>query len=210
MSRLIAPYLEAGDTLDTSQQTFLESVETVSAGLTSGNLRDECIGTVHLALSNDPIYEYVGRMQHTGPTYTHSGTTYTLVDQGSNPAKKSSINKTLNEGDVLELTASVLCGEPTLGNYTTDEYAFRFYITYNTSTTTAIGPHFVYSMQRAFNPVTTNTDRIDHQRVLARWVYIHTGSSITLNSAELRCVLFHTSNDIDLAMFNLDVKISYH
>lgn len=215
VTRLVVPYLEAGDTLDSgNQNSFLGAAAVMSSDISDYNLRQEAINYEHLDLTDHPIITFTDYMQYSGAGYTFSSDTPATVDAtGSAPCEITGINTVLHTGDVVRIYANVLSGavdRPAPGP--NDEYLFQFRSTV-TAGSTNFGPRFVYSMSGCNTDNNTGNhdiDDIEHQRHMMGYTYIHNGATTTLDTIALRVVLADGANSLFIFKYNLLVQIWKH
>lgn len=203
--------LEPGDTLSaTTLQTYLESVEDISADIGRVNIRDEAVGVAHLSYSSDPVCAFIDSMKYNNAGYSETSTSFVVVGAASTPCSITGINTTIDEGDVVEMYASVLTGDTTLGDATEDYYWLRFYMTHSGATTVALDPVWGFSFRDTNDVGSATADKIEWNRHLCSYKYIHTGSSVTLNTIALRIRLQDTSDSVIIHKWNLVVSILKH
>lgn len=211
MSRIIPKIIEAGDTINgTNQQDFFQDLEDITADLDSNNLRDESVSISHLSISSGSILEFADSMKYNNAGYTEDSITYVVVGASSTPCTVGSIGVSIDEGDVIYMIASVLEGDTTLTTAAQDYYYFKFLLQHSTSTFITIGPEFGFSFRDTTDAGSATADKIEWQRHLFPYLYIHTGASITVNSISLVVKLEDTGDEMILHKWNLAVQIMKH
>ncbi len=211
MSRIIPKIIEAGDTIDgTNQEAFFQDLEDITADLDSGNLRDESVSISHLAITSGPILAFSEDMEHDSAGYTEDSTSYVVVGASSTPCTIDNIDLSIDEGDCIYMIASVLSGDTTLTTAAQDYYYFKFLLQHSTSTFVTIGPEFGYSFRDTTDTGSATADKIEWQRHLCPFIYVHYEDPITVNSISLVTKVEDSGDEMILHKWNLAVQIIKH